>query len=337
VYEIPARRNDAPCRMCEYGTCLVHDKGEVASPSAALWRVGRKVKLNVYEGDRSVCQCHSEEDAEAIVARMNAAYSGSHSAHPKVTDIDRAAARIMSLYEDRQVQGYDAPSFKEVVDLIRAAHSGSQPTTCECFKQDPLGQITNCSNPTTLICTVHGSVYPQPTALGFTKGKCDNCGLDMNEMVELRERLKQSDEQIVYLRKQLDSGSQPTAHRTWKEVKTESELREQIVSLTQERDQQKDKLAQLMRGLRKNNTDFELAFLEAYLDHFRTLRKRAESAEARLSQMEEALRKIEDYDSSCECDDHTNPDCCSKVSVTDCFCAHCIAGEVIAKSERTHD
>lgn len=37
-----------------------------------IWRVGVKVKLNVYEGDRPVCQCHSESDAQRIVAAMNA-------------------------------------------------------------------------------------------------------------------------------------------------------------------------------------------------------------------------------------------------------------------------
>jgi len=36
------------------------------------WRVGSKIPLNVYEGDRPVCQCHSEEDARRIVAAMNA-------------------------------------------------------------------------------------------------------------------------------------------------------------------------------------------------------------------------------------------------------------------------
>lgn len=32
------------------------------------WRVGRKVPLNVYEGEHPVCQCHSVEDAARIVA-----------------------------------------------------------------------------------------------------------------------------------------------------------------------------------------------------------------------------------------------------------------------------
>ncbi len=36
------------------------------------WRVGSKVPLNVYEGDRPVCQCHTEEDAARLVKAMNA-------------------------------------------------------------------------------------------------------------------------------------------------------------------------------------------------------------------------------------------------------------------------
>jgi hypothetical protein len=38
-----------------------------------MWRVGRKVPLNVYDDDRPVCQCHSANDARRIVAVMNAA------------------------------------------------------------------------------------------------------------------------------------------------------------------------------------------------------------------------------------------------------------------------
>lgn len=36
-----------------------------------MWRVGSKVPLNVYDGDRPVCQCHTPEDAARIVAAMN--------------------------------------------------------------------------------------------------------------------------------------------------------------------------------------------------------------------------------------------------------------------------
>jgi len=36
------------------------------------WRVGRKVPLNVYDGDdRPVCQCHTVEDARLIVEAVN--------------------------------------------------------------------------------------------------------------------------------------------------------------------------------------------------------------------------------------------------------------------------
>lgn len=35
------------------------------------WRVGRSVPLNVYCDDRPVCQCHTPEDAAAIVTAMN--------------------------------------------------------------------------------------------------------------------------------------------------------------------------------------------------------------------------------------------------------------------------
>lgn len=39
--------------------------------TAERWRVGRNVKLNVYCGDRPVCQCHNEADAANIVQAMN--------------------------------------------------------------------------------------------------------------------------------------------------------------------------------------------------------------------------------------------------------------------------
>jgi len=44
-----------------------------APVSSANWRVGRRVGINVYEGDRPVCQCHTVDDARRIVAAMNEA------------------------------------------------------------------------------------------------------------------------------------------------------------------------------------------------------------------------------------------------------------------------
>lgn len=35
------------------------------------WRIGSKVNLNVYDGDRPVCQCHNPEDARSIVNAVN--------------------------------------------------------------------------------------------------------------------------------------------------------------------------------------------------------------------------------------------------------------------------
>jgi hypothetical protein len=37
------------------------------------WRVGRKVPINVYEGDAPVCQCQTATYARRIVQAMNAA------------------------------------------------------------------------------------------------------------------------------------------------------------------------------------------------------------------------------------------------------------------------
>jgi hypothetical protein len=36
------------------------------------WRIGSQVPLNVYDGDRPVCQCHNEQDAILIVNAINA-------------------------------------------------------------------------------------------------------------------------------------------------------------------------------------------------------------------------------------------------------------------------
>lgn len=35
------------------------------------WRIGKKVPINVYDGDRPVCQCQTAEDAKLIVIAVN--------------------------------------------------------------------------------------------------------------------------------------------------------------------------------------------------------------------------------------------------------------------------
>jgi hypothetical protein len=36
-----------------------------------IWRVGKNIPLNVYDGDRPVCQTHTAIDARRIAAAMN--------------------------------------------------------------------------------------------------------------------------------------------------------------------------------------------------------------------------------------------------------------------------
>lgn len=48
--------------------CPLHNLREFPK---LFWRVGNKVPLNVYEGDRPVCQCHHKRDAARIVLAMN--------------------------------------------------------------------------------------------------------------------------------------------------------------------------------------------------------------------------------------------------------------------------
>ena len=38
---------------------------------SGVWRVGSKVPINVYDGDRPVCQCQTAADAALIVKAVN--------------------------------------------------------------------------------------------------------------------------------------------------------------------------------------------------------------------------------------------------------------------------
>lgn len=38
------------------------------------WRVGTRVPINIYAGDRPICQCHTALDAKLIVKAVNAFY-----------------------------------------------------------------------------------------------------------------------------------------------------------------------------------------------------------------------------------------------------------------------
>jgi len=49
------------------GTFEIIDRPE----DSKVWRVGRNVPINVYEGDRPICQCHTALDAKLIVEAVN--------------------------------------------------------------------------------------------------------------------------------------------------------------------------------------------------------------------------------------------------------------------------
>jgi len=51
------------------GTFEIVDHSQRGDPN--LWRVGTKVPINVYEGNRPVCQCHTALDARLIVEAVN--------------------------------------------------------------------------------------------------------------------------------------------------------------------------------------------------------------------------------------------------------------------------
>lgn len=54
------------------------------------FRVGSRVKLNVYDGDRPLCQCHSESDSQMVVDALTRL----HSTAAKVTAVPPTDAEI---------------------------------------------------------------------------------------------------------------------------------------------------------------------------------------------------------------------------------------------------
>ena len=54
----------------EMESALIPLLEKVEEGPGITWRVGKKVPLNVYEGDRPVCQCHNAEDAQRIVQAL---------------------------------------------------------------------------------------------------------------------------------------------------------------------------------------------------------------------------------------------------------------------------
>lgn len=72
------------------------------------WRVGGKVALNVYEGDRPMFQCHTPEDAQRVIELLNAGIA-ERAAHQEtqatVRDLVWALTTIIDLRKNHAAEG----------------------------------------------------------------------------------------------------------------------------------------------------------------------------------------------------------------------------------------
>ena len=98
------------------------------------WRVGRTIPINVYEGDRPVCQCHNEDDARRIVAAMNRSSSipcviptinlldleVSVRLYNCLRNIDTETAHELLERSARGIKNFGAGTFAEVTSLMVA-------------------------------------------------------------------------------------------------------------------------------------------------------------------------------------------------------------------------
>jgi len=116
------------------------------------WRVGGKVPLNVYEGDRPTFQCHTPEDAARIVELLNGAEYAEqeHQARLQAEAELSAIAKIVGAADlDRiaeHVEGYCAglhASF-EAEHQLRLAAEAARDRARDAFRvQGPCGHTEN--------------------------------------------------------------------------------------------------------------------------------------------------------------------------------------------------
>jgi hypothetical protein len=89
------------------------------------WRLGRNVPINVYEGDRPICQCHTSIDAKRIVDAMNRVLTSQEQPAPEANTVEwwkaeayRLEETIRLLRTEALVQAKPAGDLRE---LIRSA------------------------------------------------------------------------------------------------------------------------------------------------------------------------------------------------------------------------
>jgi hypothetical protein len=71
-WERPAQAHEAEKLQKAILRAYAETPVKPSKPATPRYRVGRKVPLNIYDGDRPVCQTHDPEDAALIVAALNA-------------------------------------------------------------------------------------------------------------------------------------------------------------------------------------------------------------------------------------------------------------------------
>ncbi len=100
------------------------ERDELRSQKAALeshgsWRIGGKVPLNVYEGDRPMFQCHTPEDASRVVSILNATVAIESQLAEARNLMEMAHQNCGACYEDPSIGAYKKPC--KIADWIAAA------------------------------------------------------------------------------------------------------------------------------------------------------------------------------------------------------------------------
>jgi hypothetical protein len=128
------------------------------------WRVGSKVPINVYEGDRPVCQCQTAIDAANIVTAMNTKFDAPTGDQiinkPTFDDLslsvrafnclhrdwgggpgiqfDESASRILAFPNIHRVKDFGPISFLEVMQaLLTAGYSRTAVESSTFFMSAP--------------------------------------------------------------------------------------------------------------------------------------------------------------------------------------------------------
>lgn len=121
----PIKRDDIDAAQQEYGSIV--------------WRIGAKVPLNIYAGDRPVCQCHNAQDAALIVAAVNRRQRSEQLA----TENAALAQRVEEL-EDQQEDAIEMAKERFTEEDHKCSHYGQNTYLTVAFNnlEDQLAALT---------------------------------------------------------------------------------------------------------------------------------------------------------------------------------------------------